>query len=324
MKTSITSKVEKSRAKLAKNVDRLAWREKNGHFVTFTDKGDDMKKPLPPQLQFVQNVAFYCAKRIAKSINRSCAKSMQSALYGKTENALASERFMQKKRATDETRKKSSGNFFMFSPCDMEEIFSITAMILTEEKHFDESSSYIYKYAVDRSVLDVIINEIKSIDGLELNRFKGGKHLSLEQILMKEKSDGFCNPALEMSEKEKIDSVTLALASVEISPVAKNNEDFDSLQEKIDAINLMIDIFHDTSDSRKKESLRKSDKEFFKMLLSKNATGNGKTSREAFLMTAKRFLERIVQGHALLVEKTNGGKEFDSFAHLSALFNSVI
>jgi hypothetical protein len=324
MKTSIQSKIEKSRAKLSKNVARLAWREKHGHFVTFTDKGDEMKKPLPPQLQFVQNVSLYCAKRIAKSINRSCAKSMQSALYGKQENPLANERFMHKKRVSDETRKKSDGNFFLFSPCDMEEIFSITAMILTEENHFDESSQYIYKYAVDRSVLDVIINEIKSIDGLQLNRFKGGKNLSLEQILMKEKSDGFCNPALEMSEREKIDSISETLASVEISPLAENNQDFDSLQEKIDAINLMIDIFHDTSDSRKKESLRKSDKEFFILLLTKNATGNGKTTRESFLMNAKRFLERIVQGHALLVEKTNGGKEFDSFSHLSALFKSVI
>lgn len=316
---SIQSKLAKSRAKLEKDVARLAWREMHGFSVTFTSEGNPETKPLPPQLQFVRNVGDYCARRIVRSINRTKAKGTNARLYGKGENPLSSAPFIAKKRVSDETRKKSDGNFFQFSPCDMEEIYSITAMVLTEERHFDETSDYIYKYAVDRSTLDVIVNEIKSIDGLELNRFKRGKNLSLESIIAKNHDD-MENPALVV---DILPELKKTLREQAIEKIGVNNEDYDSLQEKIDAIHAFLDAYHDASDSRKKESLRKSDKEFFTLLLTCTATGDGKTTREAFLMQAKRFLDRLVTGYNLLLENTDNGTRFNSFDHLAVLFNSL-
>ena len=313
--TSLTGLLAAQAMKNESNEKVCALREKIGNDLVFssfpyTGKNEDITpRNIGDIAQVIENVTRYVAKQIAKSINKSTS-------FGKEFSSLdAGARLIQRAKE----KSKASGNFYAFSEHDLNEIRGAVSLYFSAYGVFTLRP---FNLAIPRNLLMLIVNHVKSIDCLELNRFRKGKHSSLD-ALQGEKSDSlesefsdddeFFNPSNEIFTPQDF--------AEDCDEIAKNNEDFDSLAEKIDAINSMIDCYHDCSDSRRKEGDRKKDKQFFQDCLAMNACGNGETN-ESWRQKKSRWVKIVVRGHEIMRENSNDGKSFNNFSHLATLFKS--
>ena len=311
--SSLTDSLHAMNEKNIANKEAYAIREKIGHCLEFSSFAfTNERKDKGDIAQIVQNVSRYLQNRIAKNINKTKSFAKESSSLD------ASERILQ--RAKEKT--KSKGNVFSFSEHDQQEIDGVVSMFLSVNNTF---AARPFNLSIDRNLLALMSNFIKSKHCLDLNRFRNGKHASLD-AMQGEKGDDMESNFLD-------DDEFFNCAHQDFSPcdfahdcddIAENNQDFDSLEEKIDAINSMIDCFHDASDSRKKESARKADKQFFLDCVNHCATGNGDDDEtmQNWRKRKSRFLETIKQGFFLMKENSNDGKSFNNFSHLATLFKS--